>query len=179
MTRIFSTSFGEPLSDTSKRYIKEVRSRLTQPISPTYDTDYNIYRFVMSAERAHRKEKDIIEAASNALNNHLRIRKALDLDYQPVKTLDENPIFQKRLMPKGDILDVPDKKNRLLWYIEYATIAVENIATALQSSLLCKYQFWQFEYMLRRVMEQVAFKNAILDILCVQKGREFLKVESL
>ncbi|EPB71247.1 hypothetical protein ANCCEY_09668 [Ancylostoma ceylanicum] len=57
-------------------------------------------------------------------------------------------------MPKGEILDVHDSKNRLLWYIEYATIAVESIANVLQSSLVCKYQFWQFEYMLRRVMEQ-------------------------
>ncbi|KIH69531.1 hypothetical protein ANCDUO_00115 [Ancylostoma duodenale] len=80
MTRGFSTGFGEPLSELSRRYVKEVRSRITQPISPTYDTDFNIFRFVMAAERQHRKEKEIIEAAANALNNHLRIRKALDLD---------------------------------------------------------------------------------------------------
>ncbi|EYC45138.1 hypothetical protein Y032_0437g1453 [Ancylostoma ceylanicum] len=119
-----------------------------------YDTDFNIFRFVMAAERQHRKEKEIIEAAANALNNHLRIRKALGLDNQPVRSFDDNPLFQKKLMPKGEILDVHDSKNRLLWYIEYATIAVESIANVLQSSLVCKYQFWQFEYMLRRVMEQ-------------------------
>ncbi|VDK50405.1 unnamed protein product [Cylicostephanus goldi] len=57
-------------------------------------------------------------------------------------------------MPKGEILNVTDNKNRLLWFIEYATISVEGIACALQSSQVCKYQFWQFEYMLHRVMDQ-------------------------
>ncbi|VDK78035.1 unnamed protein product [Cylicostephanus goldi] len=35
MTRGFSTSFGEPLSDLSKKYVREVRSKITQPISST------------------------------------------------------------------------------------------------------------------------------------------------
>ncbi|KAK5972933.1 CRAL/TRIO domain-containing protein [Trichostrongylus colubriformis] len=35
MTRKFSTSFGEALSEESQRYVNEVRSKLTQPISPT------------------------------------------------------------------------------------------------------------------------------------------------
>lgn len=33
MTRRFSTTFGEPLSDESQRYVNEVRSKITQPIS--------------------------------------------------------------------------------------------------------------------------------------------------
>ncbi|XGW30302.1 hypothetical protein V3C99_009353 [Haemonchus contortus] len=154
MTRRFSTSFGEPLSDESQRYVNEVRSRITQPISSTFNTDFNIYRFVMSAERLHKKEKDIVDAAAKALNNHLRIRKALDLDNQPVRGYDENPMFAKKLMPRGEILNVHDAHNRLLWYIEYATITVESIAHAIQSSQACKYQFWQFENMLRKVMAQ-------------------------
>ncbi|PIO53618.1 hypothetical protein TELCIR_25041, partial [Teladorsagia circumcincta] len=79
MTRRFSTQFGEPLSDESQRYVNEVRSKLTQPISSTFNTDFNIFRFVLSAERLHKKEKDIVESAAKALNNHLRLRKALDL----------------------------------------------------------------------------------------------------
>uniref|UniRef100_A0A0K0D5Z0 CRAL-TRIO domain-containing protein n=1 Tax=Angiostrongylus cantonensis TaxID=6313 RepID=A0A0K0D5Z0_ANGCA len=154
MTRGFSTAFGEPLTDLSKRIVNDVRLRITQPISEIFDTDFNIYRFVMAAERLHKKEKDIIEASTRSLNNHLRIRKALDLDNEPVKSFDENPIFQKKLMPKGEILTAHDRQNRLLWYIEYSTISVESIAHALQTSQACKYQFWQFEYMLRRVMEQ-------------------------
>ncbi|WKY14757.1 hypothetical protein Q1695_000354 [Nippostrongylus brasiliensis] len=155
MTRRFSTAFGEPLSDESVRYVNEVRQRITQPISAKFNTDFNIFRFVLSAERLHKKEKDIVEAAAKALNNHLRVRKALDLDNQPVRGFDENPMFIKKLMPKGEILDAHDSQNRLLWYIEYATITVESIAHALQSSQACKYQFWQFEYMLRKVMAQV------------------------
>ncbi|VDL75446.1 unnamed protein product [Nippostrongylus brasiliensis] len=134
MTRRFSTAFGEPLSDESVRYVNEVRQRITQPISAKFNTDFNIFRFVLSAERLHKKEKDI--------------------DNQPVRGFDENPMFIKKLMPKGEILDARDSQNRLLWYIEYATITVESIAHALQSSQACKYQFWQFEYMLRKVMAQ-------------------------
>lgn len=117
-----------------------------------FNTDFNIFRFVLSAERLHKKEKDIVEAAAKSLNNHLRLRKALDLDTQPVRGFDENPMFAKKLMPRGDVLPMHDTHNRLLWYIEYATITVESIAHALQSSQACKYQFWQFEYMLRKVM---------------------------
>uniref|UniRef100_A0A1I7XGB9 CRAL-TRIO domain-containing protein n=1 Tax=Heterorhabditis bacteriophora TaxID=37862 RepID=A0A1I7XGB9_HETBA len=108
----------------------------------------------MAAERLHRKSKDIVDAATKSLNNHLRMRKALRLDDEPIKTFDDNPIFQKKLMPKGDILNSCDSHNRLLWYIEYATITVESIAHSIQSSQACKYQFWQFEYMLRTVMAQ-------------------------
>ncbi|VDM74281.1 unnamed protein product [Strongylus vulgaris] len=135
MTRGFSTSFGEPLSELSKKYVKEVRSRITQPISPIVRSKLDRFTVRYLAHLAW--------YASTVFQ-----------DSESVRTFDENPIFQKRLMPKGEILDVTDNKNRLLWYIEYATIAVEELACALQSSQVCKYQFWQFEYMLRRVMEQ-------------------------
>ncbi|CAI4228254.1 unnamed protein product [Auanema sp. JU1783] len=154
MTKGFASGFGEPLSEEGKRYVNEVRLKLTQPIHPTFDTDFNIYRFVLSSERIHKKEKDIIEHAAKAVNNHLRIRKSLNLDTDVPRAFDENPIFQKRLMPKGEIQEQSDSYNRLLWFIEYASITVESIAHSIRSSEACKYQFWQFEYMLRRVMKQ-------------------------
>lgn len=44
-----------------------------------FDTDFNLYRFILAAERAHKKEKEIIDVAAKAINSHLRIRKALNL----------------------------------------------------------------------------------------------------
>lgn len=79
----------------------------------------------MAAERNHKKEKDVIKYAAIALNNHLRYRKALNLDVEHIPSFDENPIFTKKLMPRGEILEKTDSSNRLLWYIEYATITVE------------------------------------------------------
>ncbi|CAD6187324.1 unnamed protein product [Caenorhabditis auriculariae] len=154
MTKNVISPFGEPLNEDAKKLIKEIRLKINQPIHPNFDTDFNIYRFALAAEKVYKKDKEIISHASKALNNHLRIRKALNLDAEKILNFDENPIFQKKLMPRGDISDKCDGHNRLLWYIEYATITVESIAHSIQSSQACKYQFWQFEYMLRRVMEQ-------------------------
>ena len=63
-----------------------------------------------------------------------------------------------------------DKQNRLLWFIDYASITVEvtfyggssrslrirlqTLAHCEKSSNSVKFQFWQFEYMLRLVMDQ-------------------------
>lgn len=152
MTR--HSPFGLPLTDEAKQMVNECRLKLSQPIHPNFNTDFNVYRFIMAAERNHKKERDVIKYAALALNNHLRYRKALDLDVERIPSFDENPIFQKKLMPRGEILLKTDSQNRLLWYIEYATITVESIAHSIRSSEACKFQFLQFEYMLRKVMEQ-------------------------
>ncbi|EFP10034.1 hypothetical protein CRE_20818 [Caenorhabditis remanei] len=146
--------FGLPLNDEAKQLVNDVRLRIGQPIHPNFNTDFNVYRFIMAAERTHRKERDVIKYAALALNNHLRYRKALNLDVEHIPSFDDNPIFQKKLMPRGEILTKTDAQNRLLWYIEYATITVESIAHSIRSSEACKFQFLQFEHMLRKVMEQ-------------------------
>ena len=46
-------------------------------------------------------------------------------DVLPDTPFEENPLFIKKLMPKGEILSAIDTSNRLLWYMEYATINVE------------------------------------------------------
>lgn len=152
MTRI--SPFGKPLTDEAMQMVNDVRLKIGQPIHPNFNTDFNVFRFIMAAERTHKKERDVIKYAALALNNHLRYRKALNLDVEHIPSFDDNPIFQKKLMPRGEILDKTDAKNRLLWYIEYATITVESIAHSIRSSEACKFQFLQFEYMLRKVMEQ-------------------------
>ncbi|GMT04312.1 hypothetical protein PENTCL1PPCAC_26486, partial [Pristionchus entomophagus] len=156
MTRI-STDFGQPLSCESKKLVSDVRAKLKEKIHPQFDTDFNIYRFVANSERLYKKEKEIVDFTVKALNNHLRIRRAFKLDTDAVKTFDENPVFTKHYMPRGDIqVDAVDKHNRLMWYIDYASVTVETLAHVEKSSSSVKYQFWQFEYMLRLVMAQEA-----------------------
>ncbi|KHN81428.1 CRAL-TRIO domain-containing protein F28H7.8 [Toxocara canis] len=195
-----STYFGEPLSAESKKLVNEVRLKINQPIHPNFDNDFNVYRFVLSAERINKKDKEVVDAAAKALNNHLRIRKAMRLDTTPDMPFDDNPIFRNRLLPLSYILpytdncnrllwyldyasinvedttpDMPfddnpifrnrllplsyilpytDNCNRLLWYLDYASINVEAIAHTIRSSESIKYQFLQFEHMLRRVNKQ-------------------------
>lgn len=79
MTRTVSTNFGEQLSVESLKIINDVRQRIKQPINKRFNNDFNLYRFVMNAERIHKHRKDVIEHAAKALNQHLRIRKSLNL----------------------------------------------------------------------------------------------------
>ena len=82
-----------------KKLINEVRQRLTQRIEPNvgsfemkifgdflmsklfqFDSDFNIYRFLLNAERGHKhSRRDVIESAVRALTQHLRLRKCLKL----------------------------------------------------------------------------------------------------
>lgn len=83
--------------------------------------------------------------------------------------LEENRLFRERYLPRGEILSVCDSRNRLLWYVEYATISVEvcvfdlgkvetkkilcfeAIAHAMRTSESIRLQFYEFEHMLRCV----------------------------
>ncbi|KAM3728532.1 CRAL-TRIO domain-containing protein [Dirofilaria immitis] len=154
MTRTVSTNFGEPLTTESKKLVDEVRLKINQAIHPNFDNDFNIYRFVLACERALKKKKDIVNTAAKALNNHLRIRKAFNLDDLPDLPPPENPIYSLRMFPMGNILNETDNYNKLLWYVEYKTINVEAIAHVLRSSESIRLQFRHFEHLLRRVNQQ-------------------------
>lgn len=67
---------------------------------------------------------------------------------------DKNPIFKNRFLPQGEIRQETDYVGRPLWFVEYATITIEGIAHCIRSTAAIRYQFWQFEHMLRRVMKQ-------------------------
>ncbi|VDK18041.1 unnamed protein product [Anisakis simplex] len=75
-------------------------------------------------------------------------------DSIPDTSLDEILIFRYRLMPCGYVLPHTDNYNRLLWYLDYATINVEAVAHTIQSSESLRSQFMQFEHMLKRVNKQ-------------------------
>ncbi|VDK78667.1 unnamed protein product [Litomosoides sigmodontis] len=154
MTKSVSTNFGEPLSAESKRLVDEVRLKINHPVHPNFDNDFNVYRFVLAYERVLKKKKDVVVAAAKTLNNHLRIRKAFNLDNLPDLPFPENPIFSLKLFPMGSILNVTDNQNRLLWYVEYKTVNVEAMAHTLRSSESIRLQFRQFEHMLKRVNQQ-------------------------
>ena len=119
-----------------------------------FNTDFNIYRFILNAERQFNKSKDIVEYAAKYVNQHLKFRRCLHLDELEDIPFAKNPIFRKNLLPTGEILQKTDSSGRLLWYVEYATISIEGIAHVLRGSAACRYQFWQFEHMLRRVNKQ-------------------------
>uniref|UniRef100_A0A0N4ZP67 CRAL-TRIO domain-containing protein n=1 Tax=Parastrongyloides trichosuri TaxID=131310 RepID=A0A0N4ZP67_PARTI len=156
MTKGVSTLFGEPLSDESKNLIKEVKEKLSEKIHPNFDKDFNIYRFILSSERLHKKRDDVIKHAVESLNNHLRIRHSLQLDEMDDISFEDNLLFKKKFMPQGKIVDGVDKNNRIMWYIEYATISVDTIAHGMRSSQSCILQFYQFEHMLKCVNKQEA-----------------------
>uniref|UniRef100_A0AC35UG41 CRAL-TRIO domain-containing protein n=1 Tax=Rhabditophanes sp. KR3021 TaxID=114890 RepID=A0AC35UG41_9BILA len=156
MTKGISTHYGEELSPDSKYLVDSVRKQLKQAIHPNYDTDFNVYRFVMAAERLHKKKDEIVKVAGDSLSNHLRIRKSLQLDTMADIPFEENPLFKKQFMPQGDIIDSTDIHNRILWYIEYATISVDTIAHGMRSSQSCILQFYQFEHMLKMINKQEA-----------------------
>jgi hypothetical protein len=162
MTKTFSTNYGEPLSAESQKLVNDVRLKITQPLHPKFDKDFNVYRFILSAERLYKNRKDIVEHAAKVLNQHLRIRKCWKLDELPDVAFEENPLFKYRFLPFGQIQEFTDKNNRLLWYIEYKTISVEGIAHGMQTSQSCRYQFWEFEHLLRRVNEQVSIGSFVL-----------------
>jgi len=154
MTKEASTQFGQPLSSESKKLVNEVRLKLKEPIHPNFNTDFNIYRFILNAERQFNKTKDVVESAAKYLNQHLKFRRCLHLDELEDVPFEKNPIFRRNFLPIGELLPKTDSSGRILWYVEYATITVEDIAHALRSSAACRYQFWQFEHMLRRVNKQ-------------------------
>ncbi|CAG9540983.1 unnamed protein product [Cercopithifilaria johnstoni] len=154
MTKTVSTNFGEPLSIESKKLVDEVRLKIKHAIHSNFDNDFNIYRFVLACERILKKKKDVVVTAAKALNNHLRIRKAFNLDNLPDLPFPENPIYSLKLFPMGSILNVTDNYNRLLWYVEYKTVNVEAMAHTLRSSESIRLQFRQFEHMLKRVNQQ-------------------------
>uniref|UniRef100_A0A183BK20 CRAL-TRIO domain-containing protein n=1 Tax=Globodera pallida TaxID=36090 RepID=A0A183BK20_GLOPA len=72
-----------------------------------------------------------------------------------VLPMEQNRLFRDLLMPFGRITEgVTDSRNRLLWFIEYRSMSVEKIAHGIRSSESIRFQFWQFEQMLRMVNRQ-------------------------
>ncbi|CAD5229525.1 unnamed protein product [Bursaphelenchus okinawaensis] len=166
-----SGPFGQPLSSDAQKLVNDVRLQINQPINPFFDKDFNIYRFVLNAERAYKSHKEIVEHAAKALNNHLKLRKCLRLDELPDIPFADNEIFKKKYLPWGEIQRKTDSSNRLLQYVEYKTITVEYIAHSLKSSDACRFQFWQFEHiLLRHIVDMNEYEINPFTMLFVSSG---------
>uniref|UniRef100_A0AC34RQG6 CRAL-TRIO domain-containing protein n=1 Tax=Panagrolaimus sp. JU765 TaxID=591449 RepID=A0AC34RQG6_9BILA len=154
MTKEISTLFGQKLSSESKKLVDEVRSKLKQPIHPKFDKDFNIYRFVLNAERQYNKKKDIIEHAIKTLDHHLRYRQCLNLDELPDISMADNPLFAGKYLPSSEILNATDSNGRVLCYFEAKTMSLEGAIHSLRSTAACRFQFYHFEHTLRKINEQ-------------------------
>lgn len=73
-----------------------------------FDTDFNIYRFIINSERLHKKEKEVVDFAVKALNNHLRIRRAFKL-----VSISHKQIFGRYL--KGSKLTIIYLRTLIEW----------------------------------------------------------------
>ena len=64
---------GQALTGDALKLIAGLRARLRDEIPKIYNTDFNIYRWISSAQKTHRcrSNKDIIDKAEKNLRNHL------------------------------------------------------------------------------------------------------------
>lgn len=83
------------------------------------------------------------------------------MDKQRSPSWDDNPLYKLGLLPRGHIGNESDTKNRLVWCIEYKSLKFESLLLKLRSTEMVLYQFWLFEHVLQKVMEQVSEKTTI------------------
>lgn len=123
------TYFGEPLSAEARRLVDEVRQRVSQPLHERFNTDFNVFRFVMNAERAasgakERESAAIVASAAKTLDQHLRVRKCLqlvrvELPLDAIAKKKKAKNRKKREETKAEIFFMPKK---------YSTNSLENFA---------------------------------------------------
>ena len=133
MTRGNSTSSsntycGQSLSIDALKHVETLRARIGADMPKAYDTDYNLYRWIINAEKTHKSKSardEMLDAAEKALRNHLLFRRLLHFDDRHVPEWHENPLFADKLLPLGAIAPRADRHNRLVWYIEYRSLKFE------------------------------------------------------
>ena len=123
MTKMTSP-YGRTLNEDEKKLVQELRQRVRADLNAKYDTDYNLYRWILNAQKTT-KSKDVLNVAEKALKHHLRYRAVYNLDNSKIPILDENPMYRDRLFPRGPLLDKCDKQNRLLWFVQNGSIDIE------------------------------------------------------
>lgn len=64
---------GQALTIDALRQVAALRARFPNEIPKLYDTDFNLYRWIINAEKLHRCKtyKDVIDKAEKCLRNHL------------------------------------------------------------------------------------------------------------
>lgn len=97
------------ISDKDWKLIGQVRDRVVDYLTPYYDTDFNILRWL----QGHNYDVDI---AAQKLTHHLRFRKAMGLDEILDKGDTQHPLV-KKYYPWG-LIGPTGKENNALLHIE-------------------------------------------------------------
>lgn len=160
------------LNETERGYVAELRARLKDRIPAAYDTDFNLYRWVLNADRMSRRQGNV-DLAEKTLKRHLRFRKALKLDEKPVPPLDENPMFIERYQSKPVLHYLPSNNCYLAW-MDYSTFDTVGILHKLTTTEMLLYSFWFYENLLEAVNDreaQTGYRSGIYLLMDV-KGYE-------
>ncbi len=121
---------GRGLGQEERRLVAQLRDKCHALLSPKYDTDFNLYRWLLNTEKVQKIRRtthpeQLVSTTAIALNNHLKYRKLLHLDDETAPTWEDNPLYKHKLLPLGHLVEKPDKNNRFMWYIEYRSLRFE------------------------------------------------------
>ncbi|CDW55877.1 Peptidase C12 and PRP38 and CRAL TRIO domain cont aining protein [Trichuris trichiura] len=138
--------------DPSTELVMELRQRVSLELPTSYDTDFNLMRWIINADKMSRTSGNVDLAEKN-LRNHLHFRRALHLDEPGVPTWDENPVYKDRLLPRGHF-EWLQERNCFLWWVDYSTLNMSAIIRSQKSTDMLIYHFWKYELMLRTINER-------------------------
>ncbi|KRZ29081.1 Pre-mRNA-splicing factor 38B, partial [Trichinella pseudospiralis] len=134
--------------------VAELRARLASSLPARYDTEFNLARWLTSADKVSRS-KGNVDLAEKNLRHHLKFRQALNLNDEQVPTWDENPIYKHQLLPKGHFEWIASG-HCFLWWVDYSTLDMSALLYTQKSTDVLIYHFWKYEQMLRMVNEREA-----------------------
>lgn len=146
--------------------IVELRQRLGDLLHPRYDTDFNLLRWIINAEKMSSSSKSVLDLAEKQLRNHLRFRKTMKLDEIDIPSFDENPMFKEKLLPQGSVT-LLESTNRYLWWTDYETMDITGIVKARRTSDMLMYHFYLYEQLLRLVNQRERQTGQMSGIDCV------------
>ncbi|KHJ43300.1 CRAL/TRIO domain protein [Trichuris suis] len=138
--------------DPSAELVMELRQRVSSELPTSYDTDFNLMRWIINADKMSRTSGNVDLAEKN-LRNHLHFRRALHLDEPGLPTWDENPVYKDRLLPRGHF-EWLQARNCFLWWVDYSTLNMSAIIRSQKSTDMLIYHFWKYELMLRTINER-------------------------
>ncbi|KRY17734.1 Pre-mRNA-splicing factor 38B [Trichinella patagoniensis] len=134
--------------------VAELRQRLGSILPARYDTEFNLARWLTSADKVSRS-KGNVDLAEKNLRHHLKFRQALNLNDDQLPTWDENPIYKHQLLPKGHFEWIASG-HFFLWWVDYSTLDMSALLYTQKSTDVLVYHFWKYEQMLRMVNEREA-----------------------
>ncbi|KRZ10600.1 SEC14-like protein 2, partial [Trichinella zimbabwensis] len=134
--------------------VAELRARLGSSLPARYDTEFNLARWLTSADKVSRS-KGNVDLAEKNLRHHLKFRQALNLNDEQVPTWDENPIYKHQLLPRGHFEWIASG-HCFLWWVDYSTLDMSALLYTQKSTDVLIYHFWKYEQMLRMVNEREA-----------------------